>query len=332
MGAGAIGGFVGGCLLASHAADVTLVGRESLADEVAEHGLTVVGFGREDHVPPDRARVETDASALANCDVILVCVKSGATESTAEAMAPVLREDAVVVSLQNGVRNAETLREQLPRHRVVPGVVGFNVVMRENATFVHSFSGPLVLEAEDTPFDRSLVTALRSAGLDVKVVNPIAPEQWTKLLTNLNNAIAALSGAATPAMILSPGYRRLMTMLLDEGRSVLREAGIPTAKFRGAPLSVMSVVFKLPTPLVRLVLGAQLKLDPESRASMWFDLERGRPTEVDYLNGEIVRLAEANGSDAPLNRRLVELVHEAERAGKGSPGLSAEALTRAVGK
>ena len=94
----------------------------------------------------------------------------------------------------------------------------------------------------------------------------------------------------------------------------------------------MSVVLKLPTPLVRLVLGAQLKLDPESRASMWVDLERGRPTEVDMLNGEIVRLAKAHGTDAPLNRRLVELVHEAERAGQGSPGLGPKALREGIGK
>jgi 2-dehydropantoate 2-reductase len=218
----------------------------------------------------------------------------------------------------------------LPDHRVVAGVVGFNVVMREDATFVHSLTGPLIVEAEDGPTDRQWVDALRDAGLEVRVENPIAPEQWTKLITNLNNAIAALSGAATPTLILTPGYRRLMTLAIDEGLSVLRDAGIHTAKFRGVPLSVMSTVFKLPTPLVRLVLRAQLKLDSESRASMWVDLERRRPTEVDFLNGEIVNLADSLGRDAPINRRLVELVHEAERDGKGSPGLGPDALLGAV--
>ena len=113
MGAGAIGGFVGGCLLASHTAEVTFVGRDSLRRAVADAGLTVRGFGRDDHVAPDRVHVETDVESLATCDVVLVCVKSGATQETARAIAPVLREDAIVVSLQNGVRNPDVLRENL---------------------------------------------------------------------------------------------------------------------------------------------------------------------------------------------------------------------------
>lgn len=92
----------------------------------------------------------------------------------------------------------------------------------------------------------------------------------------------------------------------------------------------MSFIFKLPTPLVRLVLAAQLKMDPESRASMYWDLERRRPTEVDFLNGEIVRLAEASGVDAPYNRRIGELVHHSEEAEKGSPRLDADSLLRTL--
>lgn len=330
MGAGAIGGFVGGCLLASHTADVTFVGRESLQRSVRERGLTLRGFGRDERIPPERVRVGTEAASLATCDVVFVCVKSGATAQSARDFFPILRDGAILVSLQNGVRNPEILRRHAPGHHVVAGVVGFNVVMPDDATFVHSITGPLIVEASDSATDRRWVDALRDAGLEVRVENPIAPEQWTKLLMNLNNAIAALSGVSTPTLILTPGYRRLMTMVLDEGLSVLREAGVQTAKFRGVPLSVMSALFKLPTPLVRLVLRAQLKLDPESRASMWVDLQRRRPTEVDVLNGEIVRLAEENGMDAPLNRRLVELVRHAERAGAGSPDLGPDALLAAA--
>jgi 2-dehydropantoate 2-reductase len=89
-------------------------------------------------------------------------------------------------------------------------------------------------------------------------------------------------------------------------------------------------VLRLPTPVVRLVSRAQLKIDPEARSSMWQDLMAGRATEVDYINGEIVRLAESCGTRAPLNERLVHIVHESERAGVGSPKLSAEELWRRI--
>lgn len=327
MGAGAIGSFVGGRLAASDAADVTFVGRPSLGDAIADHGLTVRAFEGEWHVPSSRIRFATEAAALSDCDVVLVSVKSGATAETGALLADVLAPNVIVASLQNGVRNAEVLRERLSNQRVVAGIVGFNVVMQEGAVFKQSFTGPLLLEASP---DEGWVRALRSAGLDVQTITPIAPEQWTKLIVNLNNAVAALSGASTPELILSARFRRIMTLLLDEALDVIDAAGIKPAKFRGVPLRIMSMIFKLPTPLVRLVLSAQLKVDPESRASMYWDLERRRLTEVDFLNGEIVGLSESAGVGAPHNRRITELVHEAERAGQGSPRMTADALFAAL--
>ena len=330
MGAGSIGCFVGGCLEAERAAAVTFVGRPSLAGPIAAHGLTLRGFGREQHLAPAEVQFETEVGALEASQVVLCCVKSGATAAAAKALAEVLRPEAVVVSLQNGIRNAEILRRHLPRQRVVSAVVGFNVVIHEGAVFQQTTTGPLVVEAEEGSRDDPWIAALRSAGLQVELAKPIAPEQWTKLVVNLNNAISALSGAPTPAMLLSPKYRRAMTLLLDEALAVLHAAGIETAKFRGVPLRLMSRILKLPTLIVRLVLRAQLEVDPESRASMYQDLERGRKTEVDLLNGEIVRLAEACGVEAPLNRRIVALVHEAEDAGKGCPHLDADVLLAAL--
>jgi 2-dehydropantoate 2-reductase len=324
MGAGAIGCYVGGRLAAKGRAEVTFVGRPSLQREIAERRLTIRELDQDTEVDPERFRFETEVDALSGCDVVLCCVKSGATAEAGSALAGVLRSDAVVVSLQNGVRNPEVLRASLRGQRVVAGVVGFNVVRRDGAVFHHTTTGPIVLESR--PADAAWVAALRAAGITVEERVPIAPEQWTKLLVNLNNAITALSGAPTRELILSRRYRTLMAMLLDEGLRVLDAAQVPRAKFRGVPLRLMSVILRLPTPLVRVIVRAQLRIDPESRASMWQDLERHRPTEVEYLNGEIVRLAETCAIDAPLNRRIVELVHEAERADAGCPRMSAEAL------
>ena len=326
MGAGAIGGYVGGRLALSGRAEVTMVGRKRLADAVRERGLVIREFDREDRVEPQGLRIVEDPNALSSCDVVFCSVKSGATEQAADALSTALPPSTVVVSLQNGIRNPGVLRKAMPNNPVVPAVVSFNVIVRDEATFHLTTDGPLMVETRPGGEDQAWVDALRAADLEIDEVRPLEPELWTKLLVNLNNAVSALSDAPTRDMILSPKYRRVIAMLLDEALAVLRAAGIQPAKFRGVPLKAMSFIMKLPTPIVRLVVRAQLRVDPEARASMWSDLERRRPTEVDFLNGEIVRLAEQQGLAAPRNRRIVELVHEAERAAAGSPRMSAETL------
>jgi 2-dehydropantoate 2-reductase len=329
IGAGAIGCFVGGKLLAAGAADVVFVGRPRLRDELAAHGLTLRDLsGSSQTVAAARIAFETDPAALAGCDAVLCCVKSAQTREVGHELAKFIRPDAIVASLQNGVGNADVLRAELPGRTVLPGVVSFNVVPHGGGVFHQTTSGPLMLGIGDEPRERALVRALAAAGLDVAVRADLAPDQWTKLVVNLNNAVSALSGAPTREIILSPGYRRVLAALIDEALAVLRAAKIRPARLRGMPVALMPKVLRLPTPLVRIVTASQIKVDPEARSSMWEDLQRGRATEVDYLNGEIVRLAERAGADARFNRRIVALVHEAEGAGKGSPQLGADTLWR----
>src|SRR5690606_23361665 len=108
---------------------------------------------------------------------------------------------------------------------------------------------------------------------------------------------------------------------IEESLRVLRHAGIRPARLGPLPPHVFPYLLRLPSPLLRIVSRVQVAIDPEARSSMWDDLTRGRLTEVDWLNGEIVRLAREHGTTAPLNERVVALVHDAERAKGGSPRL-----------
>ncbi|MEM7436930.1 MAG: 2-dehydropantoate 2-reductase [Myxococcota bacterium] len=330
MGAGAIGCYFGGRLVASGGVDVTFVGRPALGDVLAARGMTIREFDRDEHLDPSQIQFTTDPGALRDCDVVLFCVKSGGTAETATSLSRILRPETIVVSLQNGVRNPATLREHLPNNPVVAAIVTFNVVMLDGGLFHHTTSGPLVVETRDKPEHQGWVNAFRAAKVEIQEEDPIAPEQWTKLLVNLNNAINALAGVPTRAMLLSREYRRIVAMVLEEALHVLEVADVALAKFRGVPLRGMAWIMKFPTPLFRIVIRAQLRIDPDSRSSMWQDLARGRMTEIDYLNGEIVRLANEHGIDAPLNRRIVALIREAESLGSGSPDLSPQALVAAL--
>jgi len=327
MGAGAIGCFVGG-QLAARGVSVVLVGRERLRAEIEATGLVLKDLDGATTTVRE-VGFALDASALADCGVVLCCVKSPTTAKTGEALAPVLARGAVVVSLQNGVRNSEVLRSHLPKQTVLGAVVGFNVVAPGAGVFRRTTSGPLVIQESSEECIAALAKELRSR-FEVELVRDIRAFQYAKLVMNVNNAVGALSDVPTRDLLFEPGYRRIIAALMGEALGVMRSAGIRPARLGPLPPWVLPLALRLPTPLLRLVARAQLKIDPEARSSMWDDLSKGRLTEVDDLNGEIVHLAETSGVKAPLNQRVVELVHEVEKSAAGSPKLSAAALWAAL--
>lgn len=334
LGAGSIGCYVGGRLAAA-GGDVVLLARERIKSELEAHGLTLVdaaGGAPETKVAAGAVRVETDAAALADRDVVLVCVKSAQTREAGAELARVLASGRriVVVSMQNGIGNAGALRESLGAHEVLGGIVGFNVLSKEGGVFRRTTTGPLVIEAASDPRLAELARALERAGFEVEIAKDIAGKQWSKLVMNLNNAVSALTDVPTPRLLFDPGYRRILRAVMGEALSVMKAAGVRPARLGPLPAQVFPWLLALPTPLLRAVSRAQISFDPEARSSMWEDLARRRRTEVEFLNGEIVRLGASCGRAAPINARIAELVHEAEEAGRGSPQMSAEALWAAL--
>lgn len=117
---------------------------------------------------------------------------------------------------------------------------------------------------------------------------------------------------------------------MKEAIDVIGAAGLPMARLGPLPPRVFPWVLALPSPLFRVAARAQLAVDPEARSSMWEDLDKRRLTEVDYLNGEIVALAKRRGLAAPVNARVVDLVHRVEAERAGSPKMSPGELWRAL--
>ena len=326
FGAGAIGCYLGGRLAAA-GEDVVMVGR--LGGEIASHGLTITDLGgRRDVVPAERVAYAGDAAALADRDVVLVTVKSMATRAAAAALAGVLAPGAIVVSFQNGVSNVEVLRAGLGARVVAAGMVPFNVVHAVGTgSFQQTTSGPLGVERAA---GEGLVAALRGAGLDVKAYENLGALAWSKLLVNLNNSVNALAGVPLVRELGQRDYRRVLALAFAEGLRSLRAAGLPTVRVGRMIPALTPTVLRLPDRLFFKVAATMVKIDPEARSSMLDDLERGRATEVDFLNGEVVRLGERHGVPVPVNRKIVALVHAAEAARRGSPKLSAAELLAAV--
>lgn len=327
LGAGAIGCYVGGKLLgAGH--DVVFVGR--LREEVAQHGLNLTSFtGASTFLEGSRVAYSDDATSLRGVDVVLVCVKSGATETAARPLTAVLDRPTPVVSLQNGVSNPERLRAALPGHPVLPGMVPFNVAHRGPGLFHNGTSGPLALERSGG-LERPLAAALAQAGFEVELHDDLRRVQWTKLVLNLNNSLNALAGIPLRAELEDRGYRRVLSRCVQEGLAVLRAAGIRPVRIGKILPAIVPFVLRLPDALFVRVAAAMLDVDEQARSSMLDDLDRRRDTEVDFLNGEILALGDRHGVDVRTNREVLALVKAAEARRAGSPRIPADRLARLV--
>ncbi len=327
-GAGAIGCFVGG-LLAAAGQPVTLLVRPRIAAEIRAHGLTLTDQdGMAMNLPAAAVDLSEDPRVLARADVVLVTVKSRDTAdigALVDAHAPL---GATVISLQNGVSNAGLLRSALPGHDVRAGMVPFNVVPMGQGCYHRAVDGDIVIEAG--PGD--MAARLAVEGLACTETRDIEAVQWGKFLLNLNNALNALSGLPLQAQLKNRAWRRLMADQWTEALGVLSAQGIRPAASTPVPVRFIPWVLRLPTPLFTRVAAAMIRIDPQARTSMAHDLMEHRPTEIDALQGEVVRRGRAVGRPTPINAMVMDVIETAETAREGLPHLSAQALRAEIGK
>ncbi|GEP05551.1 ketopantoate reductase family protein [Methylobacterium oxalidis] len=292
VGAGAVGCYFG-ALLARAGETVTLIGRAPHVDAVRERGLLLETRTLRTAVP---LRAETEAAAVADAEVVLVCVKSGDTEAAGRAVAPHLHPDAAVLSLQNGVDNAARLAPVLGR-AVIPVAVYVATEMAGPGHVRHHGRGELVIGAG--PASARIAAAFGAAGIPTVVSESAVDALWSKLIVNCAyNALSAVGGLPYGRMIRVAGVPEIMTEVVAECAAVARASGI-----------------RVPDDILATVLGLAEAM-PEQSSSTAQDLARGRASEIDHLNGFIVRTGQELGIPTPTNRVLLTLVKLAEaRAG-----------------
>ena len=308
MGAGAVGLFFAAKLArAGHA--VTVVARPAHVEAIARDGLRVQSSVDGASTVPLTA--STMPEALAACDVVLVCVKTVDTEAVGETLARVLRPDALVLSLQNGVDNAWRLRARMPQP-VVPAVVYVSVEMTGAGQLRHNGGGrliagaPLVDDAGRAAADArlaQLVAVWVAAGVPCTVSDDVRVDLWTKLTANsAYNAISALTALRYGTLAGNEGVVGVMDHVTDEIAAVAAADGVP---------------------VTREALGEAVRniarIMPQALSSTAQDLLAGRRTEIDDLNGFVVRRGRALGVATPVNETLRALVKfvETEKARTG---------------
>lgn len=290
MGAGAVGCYYGAMLArAGHA--VTLIGRAPLVEAVQAQGLRLESAAFDGVVA---LQASTDAAAAAEAELVLCCVKSGDTETAGAALAPWLAPQTQVLSLQNGVDNAARLAQALQRP-VIPTVVYVGTEMAGPAHVRHHGRGELVIGAGAT--SAALAAMLTEAGIPSEVSDHVAEALWAKLVINCSyNALSAISQQPYGLLVQVPGIKDTMRAVFDECTAVAAAASIT-----------------LPDDLWDATYGLARNMAGQ-RSSTAQDLARGRPSEIDHLNGAVVRLGREHGIATPVNHTLWSLVKLLEAA------------------
>jgi len=321
MGAGSVGCYLGGKLQAA-GVDVRFVGRARVLQDLRANGLKVTEIGGGKHRVA-AAELQLLDAPTPPAGLVLLCVKSGATRTAAQELAAALPAGTVVVSMQNGIANAEVGQQAAPGLAWVPGMVPFNVAELAPGHFHRGTGGAIA--ALDHPALRPWQPVFKAAGLPLKLHADLRPVQWGKLLLNLNNPVNALSGLPLRAQLMDAGYRRVLASLQNEALAALKAAGIAPAQVGALPPRRMALLLRLPNFIFLRVAQRMLRIDEKARSSMADDLALGRATEVDAICGAVVRLAQAHGLQAPRNAKMVELLS----APKPMP-LSAAALLKTL--
>ncbi|MDH6591723.1 2-dehydropantoate 2-reductase [Variovorax sp. TBS-050B] len=285
MGAGAVGCYYG-AMLARAGHEVVLIGRPSHVEAVRARGLRLETRSFDVQVP---LGASTDPAAARGADLVLFCVKSTDTEAAAAQIGPHLAPGALVLTLQNGVDNDERVRAVLPANDVAAAVVYVATEMAGPGHVKHHGRGELVI----APSRRSEEVArhLEAAGVPTQISDNVRGSLWAKLVLNCAyNALSAVTQLPYGELVKGQGVAEVIRDVVAECLAVAKAEGIAVVGDTGAAVEAIA------------------RTMPSQYSSTAQDLARGKPSEIDHLNGLIVRRGEALGVPTPANRVLWVLV------------------------
>ncbi len=296
MGAGAMGSLFGG-LLALSEEEVWLVdiSKEQI-DAIRSVGLTLEEKGKKQTI---RVNATSDAASIGKADLVIFFVKAYHTEKAASDALVLQKKDTVFLTLQNGLGNEETICKQVDRKNVMLGVTNHGATLLGPGHIRHAGWGKTYIgELDGKMTDRvtQIAQVFNKAGVETEVSSNIHRVVWNKLFINAGlNAVAALTGLKNGQLLDYPETLRLMDALVSEAVEVARKKGIP---IEGNPLEKVKAV---------------VEATRENRCSMGQDFDHRRRTEIDAINGAVVREAESLGIAVPFNQAITDLVKVIEK-------------------
>jgi 2-dehydropantoate 2-reductase len=310
IGAGAIGALAAG-YLADKGEEVILVARPEQAAAISQDGLTIEGARGKITVKLD-ARNKLDEKA----GLVILATKTQDLEKAVTENLEYLK-DSPVLTVQNGVRAEDLIAQKLGKDNLFASIVMFGATYLAPGRIVHNFEGNWILGCPHSGTKENLekIASLTSKIFPSPLSENIMGMKWLKLFLNANNCLPAIVGKSMQEAFANISVCKISLEIWKEGWALLNKARIQLASLPDFPLErIKGLIFMPPDEAAKIFSGIMTGLSKEPLyGSILQSIKRNRPSEIDYINGEFLRVAESLKQDAPLNKRLVRMVSDVEK-------------------
>lgn len=313
IGAGAIGSLAAG-YLKDKGQDVILTGHPDSVRVIQKNGLHITGALGDFKIDLDcREKLNTA------CDLVILATKTQDLEAALGDNLEFIKK-AIVLTAQNGIQADKLAAKFIPKDKIISSIVMFGATCLKPGEVVHNFQGSWVLGKMFSGSDSAVLDMGRTLGLafSVEVAEDIRAMKYLKIFVNSNNCIPAILGKSMQEAFSNPQISGIAMAIWKEGLALVAKAGIKLASLPDFPLERLTKMASMPTNEAgKIFSGIMVNLSKEPLyGSILQSIKRGKPSEIDYINGEFVSIARQNNLKAPLNEKMVEMVHQVEKTGK----------------
>ncbi len=312
IGAGAIGSLVAGYLKIK-GEDVTLTGSTDSVRAIKENGLVISGSRGDFKINVDiSTRLEQD------CGLAVLAVKTRDLEKAVGDNLKFLK-NAAVVTTQNGISCDAIASRFLAKEQIISSIVMFGATYLDAGHVVHNFDGNWILGSVFGANSRiAQISHVLKEAFPVVISDDIKGMKYLKIFVNANNCLAAILGLSMQEAFSDPQISRISIAIWKEGLTVVRKAGIKLVSLPDFPLERLEKLTSAPIDeAAKIFSGIMINLSKQPLyGSILQSIKRGKLSEIDYINGEFVRIAQENEISAGLNEKLVSLVHAVEKTSK----------------
>jgi len=248
-------------------------------------------------------------------DFIWLTVKCTGLDQALIDLAPYVSANSVILSCQNGLGSDAAVQAAFPDNTVRRVIMASNVAQKSDTHLHRGSQGDLLVEAYECNDGRNLAETVSTNLLVAQHIVNMQGYSWAKLQLNLANAVNALADIPVKQMLEHRVYRQIIAGAMQELIDVSRAKGLRLPKLAAVPMRFVPKVLNTPNFIFNVLGSKMMDIDPTVRTSMWWDINNGRLSEVDVLNGAVVAEGKKLGIKCPINQKIVEMIHQVERSG-----------------